>query len=74
MNINRDIACEPVSETLLNLLEKASSNFHNSFSSILIGNIVSSTVNRGPTDLQIALGVAMRRNKSLTCLLHEYNV
>ena len=30
--------------------------------------------NSGPIDLQIALGVAMRRNKSLIHLLHEYNV
>ena len=38
MNIDRDIACEPVSETLLTLFEKVSSNFHDSLSSILIGN------------------------------------
>ena len=56
IDIDRDIVCEPVSETLLDLLIKISPKFHESLLSLMIGNIVASTVNSG---------VAMCRNKTL---------
>ena len=36
--------------------------------------MVSGMLHRSPTDLQIYLGVAMRRNKCLTTLLHKFGV
>ena len=51
IDIDRDIVCEPVSETLLDLLIKVSPKFRESLLSLMIGNIVASTVNSGPPDL-----------------------
>ena len=50
LNIDKDLAQEPVSETLLSILEKVSPKFLNSLSGLLIGNIVTSivTVNSQP--------------------------
>ena len=74
IDIDCDIVRKPVSETLLDLLVKVSPKFHDSLQSLMIGNIVTSTLNNGPTDLQIALGVALRRNKTLIQLLYKYGI
>lgn len=74
VNIDADISRESVSETLLGLLEKVSHKFSNSLTALMIGNMISGMVHKCPTDLQISLGVAMRRNKSLTILLHRFGV
>ena len=41
---------------------------------MLIGNIISSKICSQPTDLQISLGVPMRRNKTLISELAKYSV
>lgn len=74
VNIDVDIAREPISETLLSLLEKVSGKSSDSQPVLLIGNMITGMVHKSPTDLQISLGIAMRRNKSLTTLLHNYGV
>ena len=74
IKIDKEVVQTPVSETLLELLHKVSSKFCDSLPSLLIGNIVASIITGSPTDLQIALGIAMRRNKTLVQLLHEYQV
>ena len=74
VNIDVDIAREPISETLLSLFEKVSGKFSHSLPGLLIGNKISGMVQKSPTDLQISLGVPMRRNKSMITLLHNFGV
>ena len=74
VNIDVDIAREPISETLLSLLEKVSWKFSHSLPGLLIGNMISGMVQKSPTDLQISLGVAMWRNKSMITLLHNFGM
>ena len=71
-NIDKDLAKESASDTLSLLLSKISSM--KSLSQILIGNIITSVVCCQPTDIQIALGVLMRRNKSLISEMYKYAV
>ena len=53
VNTDVDIAREPISETLLSLLEKVSGKFSHSLPGLLIGNMISGMVQKSPTDLQI---------------------
>jgi hypothetical protein len=48
LNIDRDLAREPISETLMTLLKMISAKFHDSPSALLIGNMVTSMVNSQP--------------------------
>ena len=65
---NQSVRC------LMTLLGKISTQYHNSPSALLIGNIVTSIINCQPSDLQIAFGIEMRQNKCLFNLLSAYNV
>ena len=69
VNMDTDVSREPVSEILIRLLEKVCGK-----GALLIGNMVSGLIQKSPNDLQISLGVAMRRNKSLTTLFHKFGV
>ena len=73
-NIDKELARESVSDTAALLLSKIAHKFNDSLSQILIGNIITSVVCCQPTDLQIALGVLMRRNKGLISELNKYSV
>ena len=64
----------PVSETLLELLTKISSKFDGSFVALMIGNMVASVVNCGPTDLMISIAIACERNKTLIQNLNKLGV
>ena len=74
IDIDRDIIRMPVSETLLDLLTKICPKFCGSLQALMIGNIIASELNCSPTDLQIALGIAMCRNKTLIQLLKKYGI
>jgi len=58
--ISKNIAEEAVSPTLANLLKAISPKLAGSNQALLIGNIITSCVDRQATNLQIALGVLLR--------------
>ena len=74
INIDKQLANESVSDTVALLLTKISNKFNDSLSQVLIGNIITSVVCCQPTDLQVALGILMRRNKGLISELYKYSV
>ena len=75
VTIDYDVLRQPVSETFLKLLGKISNKFTDcSLSALLLANIVAGTIQAQPTDLQISLGVALRRNTSIITLLNNYRV
>ena len=59
--IDKDLAKEETSSTLLTLLSNVSEKLDNNLPALLIGNIVTSMVTNKPTSLQIALGVQVRQ-------------
>ena len=75
INIDKELARESVSDTTALLLSKISSKFDNdSLAMILIGNIITSVTCSQSTDLQVALGILMRRNKMLISELAKYSI
>lgn len=74
IRINKDTASEAASDTLLSLLAKISPKLENTLRAILIGNIVTGTLNNTPTALQIALGILLKDSKEIISQLHEFGV
>jgi len=75
INIDKELVRESVGDTTALLLSKISSKFDkDSLAMMLVGNIITGTVCSQPTDLQVALGVLMRRNKVLISELSKYSV
>lgn len=72
--INRDIATESVSETLLKLLKELSPKLDKTLSAILVGSMITSAMRNHPTTLQIDLGVLMRDSKKLVNHMHAFGV
>ena len=70
--ISRDTAEESTSDTLQQLLGKLSLDEH-SLPSILIGNIISSTITKHPTPLQVALAVYFHKKK-IVKHMYDYRV
>ena len=73
-HIDRELALECISETLVKLLSAIKPTFHNSLQSIMVGNIVSSVVTSQPTPLQIAIGVLLGDHKMIITELYKYHV
>ena len=59
--INKDIAINDVSETLMTLLGRVSTNLEWTLPAIMIGSILTGAVRNNPTALQIALGSKLGR-------------
>ena len=59
--INKDIAMNEVSETLIALLGLVSAKLDMTFPAIMMGSIVTGAVKNNPTALQIALGTKLGR-------------
>ena len=75
INIDKELARESVGDTTALLLSKILSRFdNNSLTMILIGNMITGEVCSRATDLQVALGVLMRRNKMLISELSKYSI
>ena len=75
VTIDPDVLRQPVSKKFPKLLGKSSNKFTEcSLSALLLANIVAGTIQTQTTDLQIAMGVALRRNKSMIALLNNYRV
>ena len=74
LNIDRVVAGEAVSETLQSLLAAISPKLKDTLPALMIGNIVTSMVCNQPTDLQISIGVLLRRSKTILGYLHDFGV
>ena len=72
--INIDLAREGISDTFMKLLASISKSLENTFPALMIGSIITSTLLNIPTNLQIALGVLMRHDKSLIQELYKYRI
>ena len=73
-HVDKDVASQCASETLMNLLSAIKPNFQNSLHFIMICNINSYLVNSQPTPLKTALGVLLGNHKMLITELQKYNV
>ena len=71
--IDKDLAKEETSSTLLTLLSNVSEKLDNNLPALLIGNIVTSMLTNKPTSLQIALGVQVRQKNRVESL-HDFGV
>ena len=71
--IDKDLAKEETSSTLLTLLSNVSEKLDNNLPALLIGNIVTSMLTNKPTSLQIALGVQVRQKNSIESS-HDFGV
>ena len=68
--INIDLAREGISVTFMKLLASISKRLEKTFPALMVGSIITSI----PTNLQIALGVLMRHDKSLIQELYKYRI
>jgi len=73
-HIDRDVASECISETLIQILSSISPKFENSLRSLMVGNIISSMAMCQPTPLQIAIRVLLGDHKMLIEELYKYDV
>lgn len=72
-SIDKNMAHIQCSQSLLELLSCISPKLDNTFTSILVGNMITSFVRGKPTDLQITLGLELQ-NKSLINKFHKFSV
>ena len=74
LNIDEQLVQESVSCTVQNLLASVSTKLDSTPPALLIGNIITSVVRNKSTDLQIALGVLLRDNKSILGYTYHYGI
>ena len=72
--INKDIAMNEVSETLIALLGLVSAKLDMTFPAIMMGSIVTGAVKNNPTALQIALGTKLGRSKNIITTMQSFGV
>ena len=72
--IDREMASECVSETLLKLLSCIHPNLSDTLQASMVGNIITSQLTYQPTPLQIAIGVLLGDHKMLIVELYKYGV
>ena len=60
LQMNKEIADEDTSPTLMSLLAALSKNLDNSLPAIMIGNMITAAINKRPTSLLVDIGVKMR--------------
>lgn len=68
VNIDKEIATEQSSSTLLSLLSCISDKLNMTLPALLICNIVTSVLTCRPTSLQVALGVQTREKNKVDCM------
>ena len=74
ITLNRDVAIESTSDTVLALLAKLSTKLDRTLPALLIGNIITNVLTNHPTSLQVALGILMRDSKVLVNQMHDFCV
>ena len=72
--INKDIAMNEVSETLMTLLGLVSTKLEWTFPAIMIGSILTGAVSNNPTALQITLGSKLGRSKNIITTMQSFGV
>ena len=72
--INKDIAMNHVSETLMTLLGLVSTKLEWTFPAIMIGSILTGSVRNNPTALQITLGSKLGRSKNIITTMQSFGV
>lgn len=73
VRMNKALATEEASYTLLALLSSLSDKLNHTLPAILIGNMITGILTSSPTSLQVALGVQTRDKNKIECL-HDYGV
>ena len=80
LQMNKEIADEDTSPTLMSLLAALTKNLDNSLPAIMIGNMITAAINKRPTSLLVDIGVKMRQRDlietlfdfGVTCSYDEY--
>ena len=72
--INKDIAMNDVSETLITLLGLVSTKVEWTFPAIMIGSILTGSIRNNPTVLQITLGSKLGRSKNIITTMQSFGV
>ena len=72
--INKDIAMNEVSETLMTLLGLVSAKLERTFPAILMGSILTGAVKNHPTALQVTLGSKLGRSKKIITTMQSFGV
>ena len=73
LQINKEIADQDTSPTLMSLLAALSKNLDYTLPAIMIGNMVTAAINNRPTPLLVDLGVKIRQ-RDLIETLHDFGV
>ena len=74
LNIDAQLAQEPMSCTVQNLLASISTKLENTPPALLIGNVITSVLRNRPTDIQIALGVLLRDYKTILGYTYDHGI
>lgn len=72
--MNKDIAMNEVSETLMTLLGLVSAKLDRTFPAIMMGSILTGAVKNNSTALQIALGSKLGRSKNIITTMLSFGV
>jgi hypothetical protein len=72
--INKDIAINDVSETLMTLLVLLSTKLEWIFPAIMIGSILTGAVRNNPTAFQITLGSKLGRSKNIITTMQSFGM
>ena len=72
--LSYDNASNDVSSTVMNLLARLSPKLDNTLPTLLIGNIITSTLTAYPTQLQICLAVKLRESKETVKTMNDFGV
>lgn len=72
--MNKDIAMNEVSETLMTLLGLVSAKLDRTFPAIMMGSILTGAVKNNSTALQIALGSKLGRSKNIITTMQSFGV
>ncbi len=73
-HIDRNIAAEYASDTLMMLLAAMSTKFDKSLPALLIANIITNVITNNSTPLQMALGILLRDSKKIVSHLYDYRI
>ena len=74
IRIDNDAASKAISKTLLDLLAKISPKLDHTLPALMIGSIISSTLQNYPTSLQLCMAILLRDSKETITTLNRYQV
>ncbi|PIK51924.1 hypothetical protein BSL78_11179 [Apostichopus japonicus] len=74
VHINKDVAAEYASSTVMRLLAALSSKLDTTLPALLIANIITDVITNNPTPLQVALGVLLGDSKKVVGHMYDYRI